>query len=67
MQTTKSNYELSQVIYQNQKQQYKIGSLLYSSLLDTDRTLSATEQNYIKAVYDYLLASINYQKAIGNY
>lgn len=67
MQTTKSNYELSQVIYQNQKQQYKIGSLLYSSLLDTDKTLSTTEQNYIKAVYDYLLASVNYQKAVGNY
>jgi outer membrane protein len=67
MQTTKSNYELSQVIYQNQKQQYKIGSLLYSNLLDTDRTLSATEQNYIKAVYDYLLATVNYQKALGNY
>jgi len=67
MQTTKSNYELSQVIYQNQKQQYKIGSLLYSSLLDTDRTLSTTEQNYIKAVYDYLLATVNYQKALGNY
>ncbi|HTA61342.1 MAG TPA: TolC family protein [Bacteroidia bacterium] len=66
MQTTKSNYELSQVIYQNQKQQYKIGSLLYSNLLDTDRTLSTTEQNYIKAVYDYLLANINFQKAIGN-
>jgi len=67
MQTTKSNYELSQVIYLNQKQQYKIGSLLYSSLLDTDRTLSTTEQNYIKAVYDYLLATVNYQKALGNY
>ena len=67
MQTTKSNYDLSQVIYQNQKQQYKIGSLLYSSLLDTDKTLSTTEQNYIKAVYDYLLATVNYQKALGNY
>ncbi|HKC67502.1 MAG TPA: TolC family protein [Bacteroidia bacterium] len=66
MQTAKSNYELSQVIYQNQKQQYTIGSLLYSNLLDTDRTLSTTEQNYIKAVYDYLLANVNYQKAIGN-
>ena len=67
MQTTKSNYDLSKVIYENQKQQYNLGSLLYSNLLDTDKSLNTTEQNYIKAVYDYLLANINYQKAIGNY
>ena len=67
MQTSKSNYDLSRMIYENQKQQYNLGSLQYSSLLDTDRSLNTTEQNYIKAVYDYLLASINYQKAIGNF
>ncbi len=67
MQTTKSNYDLSKIIYENQKQQYNLGSLLYSNLLDTDRSLTTTEQNYIKAVYDYLLANVNYQKAIGNY
>jgi outer membrane protein TolC len=67
MQTTKSNYELSKVIYENQKQQYNLGSLQYLNLLETDRSLNTTEQNYIKAVYDYLLANINYQKAIGNY
>jgi outer membrane protein TolC len=67
MQTTKNNYDLSKVIYENQKQQYNLGSLQYSNLLDTDRSLNTTEQNYIKAVYDYLLANINYQKAIGNY
>jgi outer membrane protein len=67
MKTTKSNYDLSKIIYENQKQQYNLGSLQYSNLLDTDRSLNTTEQNYIKAVYDYLLANINYQKAIGNY
>lgn len=67
MQTTKSNYDLSKVIYENQKQQYNLGTLLYSSVLDTERSLNVSEQNYIKAVYDYLLANINYQKAIGNF
>ncbi len=67
MNIAKSNYELSQVIYKNQKQQYDLGTLLYSNLLDTDRSLNTTEQNYVKAVYDYLVAMINYQKAIGNY
>lgn len=67
MQTTKSNYDLSKVIYENQKQQYNLGSFQYINLLETNRSLNTTEQNYIKAVYDYLLANINYQKAIGNY
>jgi outer membrane protein TolC len=67
MQTTKSNYDLSKRIYENQKQQHQLGSLQYTQLLETNRSLSIAEQNYIKAVYDYLLASINYQKAIGNF
>ena len=67
MQTAKSNYGLSQTIYTNQKQQYALGTLQYSNLLDTERSLNTAEQNYIKTVYDFLLANINYQKAIGNY
>ncbi len=67
MNTAKDNYDLSRLIYQNQKQQYDLGGLLYSNLLDTDRSLNTTEQNYVKSVYDYLVATINYQKAIGNY
>jgi outer membrane protein TolC len=67
MQATKNNYELSKVIYENQKQQYNLGSLLYSNLLDTDKSLKTTEQNYTRSVYDYLVANVNYQKTIGNY
>lgn len=67
MEAAKNNYELSRVIYENQKQQYNLGTLLYSDLLNTDRSLNTTEQNYIKAVYDFLVAQINYQKAIGKY
>ncbi len=65
MQSTKINCDLSNTIYLNQKQQYNLGSLLYSSLLDTEKTLNTAEQNYIKAVYDYLVAKINYDKALG--
>jgi outer membrane protein TolC len=67
MQTTKSNYELSQVIYNNQKQQFGLGTRQYTDLLETNRSLSLAEQNYIKSVYDYLIASVNYQKAVGNF
>jgi outer membrane protein TolC len=67
MQTTKSNYDLSKQVYENQRQQYDIGSRQYIELLETDRSLNLAEQNYIRAVYDYLISSVNYQKAIGNY
>lgn len=67
MQAAKDNYELSKTVYANQKQQYDFGSLAYGNLLDTERSLSAAEQNYIKSVYDFLVAQIGYQKAIGNF
>ncbi|EKT4500634.1 TolC family protein [Flavobacterium psychrophilum] len=65
MQTTQNNYQLSQTIYNTQKQQYKLGVLLYEKLLDTEKTLKTTEQYYIKSVYDYLVAKVDYQKAKG--
>lgn len=67
MQTTKANYDLSQTIYESQKQQYNLGSLQYSSLLDTEKTLNTAEQNYIKAVYDYMMAKITYQRSVGSF
>lgn len=63
--TTKNNYELSNIIYENQKKQYSLGDFKYADLLETERSLSAAEQNYITAIYNYLLAQINYQQAIG--
>jgi len=65
MQSTKSNYDLSQKIYKNQQQQFALGAFQFSDLLDTERSLHTTEQNYVQAVYDYLVAKINYEKAIG--
>ena len=65
MQTTQDNYELSKRIYENQKQQYALGSFQYSNLLDTERSLSTAEQNYVKSVYEYLLAKLNNEKATG--
>jgi outer membrane protein TolC len=67
MDATKKNYDLSKQVYENQKAQYTLGSRQYIELLETDRSLNMAEQNYIKAVYDYLISSVNYQKAMGNY
>jgi outer membrane protein TolC len=65
MHSAKKNYKLSQTIYKNQQKQFGIGVFHYTDLLDTKRSLTKTEQNYIKAVYKYLLAKIQYKKVVG--
>lgn len=65
MKITHKNYKLSGQIYENQKQQYQLGGVNYDHLLDTEKSLNTTEQNYIQAVYDYLIAKLNYEKALG--
>jgi outer membrane protein TolC len=67
LETAKANYLLSQNVYNLKKLQYDSGSFSYEKLLDTEKSLSATEQEYVSAVYSFLIAKINYQKAIGNY
>ena len=65
MMSTQKNYDLSGQIYKNQKQQYQLGGFNYDHLLDTEKSLSTAEQNYIQSVYDYLIAKLNYEKALG--
>jgi outer membrane protein len=65
VQSTKSNYNLSQTIYKNQQRQFALGAFQFSDLLDTEKSLHTAEQNYVQAVYNYLVAKINYEKAIG--
>jgi outer membrane protein TolC len=65
--TAKDNYLLSQKVYELKKQQYNSGSFSYEKLLDTEKSLSATEQEYISTVYSFLVAKISYQRAVGGY
>ena len=65
MDLTHKNYNLSCQIYENQKQQYQLGSLNYDHLLDTEKSLNTAGQNYIQSVYDYLIARLDYEKALG--
>jgi outer membrane protein TolC len=63
----KDNYRLSQKVYELKKQQYGLGSFSYDALLDTEKSLATAEQSYITSVYDFLIAKINFQKAIGGF
>lgn len=67
MQTTRKNYDLSEKIYQQQQKEFALGSFAYNNLLETERSISNVEQQYIKTQYDYLMAQIKYKKAIGAY
>jgi len=67
LQTAKENYELSKEVYELQKQQYLIGAVLYSTVLDTQNSLNIAEQNYVNAVFNYLVAKLNYEKAINKF
>ncbi|MDD5361062.1 MAG: TolC family protein [Ignavibacteria bacterium] len=65
--TSKDNYTFSQKLYELKKQQYNTGSFSYENLLDTEKSLSNSEQEYILAVYNYFIAAIYYQKAAGRF
>lgn len=67
MRSAKNNYQLSHTIYQNQQNQFEIGAFRFSDLLDTEKSLNEAEQNYIRSVYDYIVAVIKYKKAIGDF
>ncbi len=62
----KANYELAQKIFKNHQQQFSLGMFDYSNLLDTERTLRTSEQQYTEAVYFYMLAYMENQKQTGN-
>ncbi|MDR3704298.1 MAG: TolC family protein [Paludibacteraceae bacterium] len=67
LRVAKDNYDLSGKVYNLKKQQYNSGSFPYQQLLDTEKSLTNADQEYITSIYNFLLAKINYQKAIGMY
>ncbi|WP_316741331.1 TolC family protein [Pedobacter antarcticus] len=65
--STRSSYELSKTVFHNQQQQYRLGAFAYSELIDTEKSLSVTERNYIQSAYELMLAQIKLQKATNNF
>lgn len=62
---SKKNYELSQQIYNNQKQQLELGAFSYDAILDTENSVTNAEKNFIQASYNYIVAQLEYDIAIG--
>ena len=67
LRSTRAFLDLSAQLHQLQQEQYRLGTRLYSQVLDTEKSLQTAEQNYLEGAYNYLVTKLNYEKAIGKY
>lgn len=65
IQSAENSLTFSRTLRQNQLNNYKLGTVTYSAILDAEATINTAEQNYVKAVYNYLLAFYNFKKLNG--
>lgn len=65
LEASRRNYDFSKEIYRNQEKRFRLGAFDYENLLDTDKSISAAEQAYVRAAYDYLVAELKYERATG--
>ena len=63
LQTQKKNIELARYVYDITKKQYEQGVGSSLDMNTTENDLHTTETNYYNALYDLILAKIDYQKA----
>jgi outer membrane protein TolC len=64
-QYAQENYIMAGKIYQTNLVKYEAGRLLYTELLDVEKSLTDAEDNLLTSTYDLLLAKVNWQKARG--
>ncbi len=64
MEKTKANYLLAEEIFNTQKKQYALGDFQYIDLLSSEKSINTAKQNYISAIYDFLIAKLKYEKVI---
>lgn len=62
---SKNSFEFSKDVFQIKQNEYKLGTLEYSKLLDYDKTLRSSEQKYLTAVYNLLVAKLSMDMAKG--
>jgi hypothetical protein len=62
----KKNRELAQHIYEVAQKKYQQGIGSNIEILNAEATLKESETNYYNAVFDALVAKIDYLKATGN-
>ncbi len=63
---TLKNVTLAQQILATNKLRYDKGALTLSDLKNAEFSLQNAENNYLSSVYNFLVASVRYKKAVGN-
>jgi outer membrane protein len=66
LEQTQKNIQLAQSIYNVDKFRFDSGVLAFSDLKNSEYTLRQAENNYLNAIYSFLLAELKYKKATGN-
>ena len=66
METAEENLALARQLYETDLVRYQQGALTATELRNTAYTLQSAEHNVLSALYQFLLASLNYRKATGN-
>ena len=59
------NMELAEKVYQQTKKKYEIGTGSQIEIIAAQTELKSAQTNYISALYDAVIAKIDYQKATG--
>lgn len=62
----RDNLRLAEQVYGTSQERYRLGSLLYADLLDSQRSLQDAEANYLTGLYDYLVAQVRWERAKGD-
>jgi len=65
MQSAQQNLTTARKILELEKERYAGGDLLFSELLNTEFSLREAENNSLNAWYNYLVAKIRWEKALG--
>ncbi|MBL0302254.1 MAG: TolC family protein [Cytophagaceae bacterium] len=67
LEQTQKNIQLAQSIYGVDKFRFESGVLALSDLKNSEYSLKQAENNYLNAIYSFLLAELKYKKATGNF
>ncbi|TAE20838.1 MAG: TolC family protein [Cytophagales bacterium] len=67
LQSTRTSLDVARQLSELQQAQYRLGTRLYSQVLDAEKSVQAAQQSYLEAAYAFLVARLNYEKALGKY
>lgn len=61
----KKNMELAEKVYQQTKKKYEVGTGSALEITQSQTELKSAQTNYISALYDAIIAKVDFQKATG--